>query len=309
MSQLFSGKDNVKQKISKYQPSPESDNSCLCYNIWNNSVLLVCDFTDNALSASCVYVLSETADISSPISAFSFVGEVVGAKIYQKAESNTMAAIWNEDNAQVLGLTPISSDFNYTIEREVPSGAIDLGLSVFWATQNVGASAPEKYGRYFSWGETSTKSRYTMATYKWCEGKMTLLTKYNTNSANGVVDGKTRLEPEDDAAHQELGESWRMPTIEELEELLDECTLVEIKENNKRGYEVTGPNGNKIYIPSAGYKDSTGDALDGFCAIYWTSELYSSNTRYAASSNLSATNKFINTSSRECGLPIRPVYE
>ncbi len=81
---------------------------------------------------------------------------------------------------------------------------VDLGLSVKWATCNVGATNPEDYGDYFAWGETTTKSTYDWSTYKWCNGSDNTLTKYNTSSSNGPVDNKTQLELSDDAA----GVNW-----------------------------------------------------------------------------------------------------
>ena len=89
--------------------------------------------------------------------------------------------------------------------------AVDLGLSVKWATCNVGADTPEGYGDYFAWGETSPKSTYNASTYLWCNGSITALTKYNT------VDNKIVLDLADDAAHVIWGDSWRMPTNAELE--------------------------------------------------------------------------------------------
>ena len=84
---------------------------------------------------------------------------------------------------------------------------VDLGLSVKWATCNVGASKPEDYGDYFAWGETTTKSTYNWSTYKYCKGAYNNLTKYNTSSGYGSVDNKTTLELSDDAARANWGGS------------------------------------------------------------------------------------------------------
>ena len=104
---------------------------------------------------------------------------------------------------------------------------VDLGLpsGLKWATCNVGADSPEKYGDYFAWGETKAKSCYDWSTYKWCNGSNSTLTKYNTNSEYGTdPDNKTVLEPEDDAAYVNLGGGWRMPTQGDWQELKDKCT-------------------------------------------------------------------------------------
>mgnify|MGYP006967156998 CR=1 FL=1 len=84
--------------------------------------------------------------------------------------------------------TDIPKEYTYIPKKYM---YVDLGLSVKWATFNVGANAPEEYGDYFAWGETDPKNSYQISTYKWCEGKYWTLTKYNTNYDNGnVIDNK-----------------------------------------------------------------------------------------------------------------------
>ncbi len=87
---------------------------------------------------------------------------------------------------------------------------VDLGLSVKWAGWNIGATAPEEYGDYYAWGETTTKSNYSWSTYIWCKGNDSTITKYCTNSKYGTVDKRTILEPSDDVAYVKWGGSWRM---------------------------------------------------------------------------------------------------
>ena len=116
--------------------------------------------------------------------------------------------------------------------------AVDLGLSVKWATFNVGASYPEQFGGYFAWGETELKTTYDWSTYKYGNGS-TNLTKYNTNISSGTVDNKTTLDPSDDVARQKWGGSWRMPTYEEFRELLSNCTWTWTTMNGVNGYKVT----------------------------------------------------------------------
>ena len=85
---------------------------------------------------------------------------------------------------------------------------VDLGLSVKWATCNVGASTPNDYGRYYAWGEIKPKLDYGWSTYKWCNGSDYTLIKYNTNSSCGPVDKRTCLEISDDAACVNWGGNW-----------------------------------------------------------------------------------------------------
>ena len=153
--------------------------------------------------------------------------------------------------------------------------AVDLGLSVKWASCNVGASSPEEYGGYYAWGETEEKSNYNEKYYKWCNGSVTTFTKYCTDSYNGTVDNKTILELEDDVAHMKWGENWRMPTSREFDELLS-CTCKRTTHNGVYGLLVTGPNGNSIFLPAAGERSGTYHYYQGSIGNYWSATLRSS---------------------------------
>lgn len=124
---------------------------------------------------------------------------------------------------------------------------VDLGLSVKWATCNVGASSPEESGDLFAFGETIPRGSEEERPYKYRDNNG--ITKYCTDSSAGIVDNIHHLEAMDDAACVNWGGEWRTPTATELYELLDKCTFTLIVEGNRRGYEVTGPNGNKIFLP------------------------------------------------------------
>ena len=159
--------------------------------------------------------------------------------------------------------------------------AVDLGLSVKWATMNIGANAPEEYGDHFAWGETTPKSAYIWSTYTLCKGSETTLTKYCTSSDLGTVDDKTVLDPEDDAAHVNWGGTWRMPTYDELDELKTKCTWVWTVQNGVSGRKVTGPNGNSIFLPASGYRYDSWLDYAGSYGYYWSSSLYTSSPNYA----------------------------
>lgn len=141
--------------------------------------------------------------------------------------------------------------------------AVDLGLSVKWATCNVGAEFPEQYGGYYAWGETEEKSNYSWSTYKWCKGSYDSLSKYCTNSRYGNVDNKTVLDSEDDVAHVKWGDNWRMPTLDEFGELVEKCTWEWTTVNGVGGHKVTAPNGNSIFLPATGSRDGSGSACGG----------------------------------------------
>jgi hypothetical protein len=181
---------------------------------------------------------------------------------------------------------------------------VDLGLSVLWATCNVGATTPEEYGDYFAWGETEPKEVYSWETYKWCNPVDTSITKYNSN------DGMQTLLPEDDAATVNWGGEWRMPTKEELAELRLSCTWEWTTLNGINGNKITGPNGNSIFIPMGGSYNTFNDQLNGLGKQGWIySSTKSSSDRQAQEMGTSTGGASQTSCSRCVGLTIRPVCE
>ena len=181
---------------------------------------------------------------------------------------------------------------------------VDLGLSVKWATCNVGATKPEEYGDYFAWGEVEPKEVYDWSTYKWGNSNETQ-TKYCTDSNYGTVDNKTVLESADDAATANWGGAWRMPTYEELDELLTKCTWIVATMNGVDGCKVIGPNGNSIFLPSAGYRQ--GGSSGGREGTYWSSSLYAASNYANEINSRSDGTAFWNFGPRCYGNSIRPV--
>ena len=164
---------------------------------------------------------------------------------------------------------------------------VDLGLSVKWATFNVGASSPAKYGNYYAWGETETKDTYSWATYKYAQGSMTKITKYCTQSSYGynkVTDNKTTLEPEDDVAYVEWGSYWRMPTKAEQDELRNNCDwswTTDYEGTGVAGFIVKSKtNDNSIFLPAAGYMLNSAIQEGGSSGSYWPSSLNKSYNIY-----------------------------
>ena len=157
---------------------------------------------------------------------------------------------------------------------------VDLGLpsGTLWATCNIGANSPEEYGDYFAWGETEPKDNYDLSSYKWCNGNLSMLTKYCTKSTfgyNGFVDNKTELDPEDDAAYVNWGSSWRMPTTEQLQELIDNCSSVWTTQNGVNGRFFTGPNGNTTFWPAAGSRSAGSLSYVDSVGGYWSRRIFS----------------------------------
>ncbi len=186
---------------------------------------------------------------------------------------------------------------------------VDLGLSVKWATCNVGATTPEGYGNYFAWGETEPKTTYSWSTYKWCNGSYDTQTKYCTSSSYGTVDNKTVLDLADDAARANWGGAWRMPTDEEWTELRENCTWTWTTLNSVNGYEVKGSNGNSIFLPAAGYRYDGDLSSAGNFGYYWSRSLNPDNPGSAWSVGFYSDYVGRYSSSRYGGLSVRPVLK
>lgn len=198
-------------------------------------------------------------------------------------------------------------------DKDEPNGpefveAVDLGLSVKWASCNVGATKPEEYGDYFAWGETSPKTNYDWSTYKYCDGRSSTINKYCNNSQYGIVDDKIILELTDDAAHVNWSGRWRMPTAAEQAELVNNCTWTWTKQNGVEGYEVTGKNGNSIFLPLTGFRENTGSVNDCVSGGYWSSSLRKDNSNSAQFVQITSSfGESRGTSKRFYGHPVRPV--
>ncbi len=169
---------------------------------------------------------------------------------------------------------------------------VDLGLSVMWATCNLGADTPSDCGDYFAWGEIATKDTYTSS----------------NSSTYGVSMGDIAGDADYDAARAVWGGTWRLPTKSDVDELVDECEWELTELDGHTGYEVTGPSGNSIFIPQAGwcrtsvlYVNQTGN--------YWTSTPYSSGSNNAYDLYFNSSRVYTDNGNRYTGQPIRPVIE
>ena len=190
---------------------------------------------------------------------------------------------------------------------------VDLGLSsgLCWAVKNLGADKPEDEGLHFAWGEVEPKEDYSYETYKWANQlKNYEFIKYVTDDYYGLIDFRNTLEPSDDAANVALGSKWHIPSKLATQELLKECTTEFGYYYGVKGYFITGPNGNAIFLPGAEEWEDTDFNERGNGGNYWTSTLRDSNNGTANKLVFSLT--YIDSddddyAARTDGLVIRPV--
>lgn len=185
---------------------------------------------------------------------------------------------------------------------------VDLGLSVKWATCNIGARESEDFGEYLAWGETNSKTLYWWGTYKWYTAYSEPCTKYFEG-----IDNRTQLSLEDDAAHVKWGSSWRMPTDAELTELCEQCVWRWVNQNGIYGYNVTsqkpGYTNKYIFLPAAGYCEDSSLFYEGSEGYYWSSSLLRGNSFGARCLRFTPKNYYPNSYNERCiGFSVRPVY-
>ncbi len=172
---------------------------------------------------------------------------------------------------------------------------VDLGLpsGLKWATCNVGASSPSDYGDYFAWGETTTKSEYMEESGKTWKKEV----------------GDISSNPQYDAARANWGGSWRLPSETEFWELIDKCTWTWMSQGGHYGYKVTGPNGNSIFLPAAGYRDGSSLIDAGDYGCYWSSTPFDIDTQYANYLYFLSSDLDVYWYYRGSGRSVRPVSE
>ncbi|MBQ8486573.1 MAG: hypothetical protein IJ533_02860 [Prevotella sp.] len=184
-------------------------------------------------------------------------------------------------------------------ESSYKGEAVDLGLSVKWASCNVGATKPEEYGGFYAWGETQEKETYSFDTYIYAE------TETSYQNIGNHISGTQY-----DVAHTKWGGSWRMPTIGEMQELVDKCSWTATVVNGVNGTQVTGSNGNSIFLPAGGRKyGSNGRHRDeGSVGCYWSGTLYED--VYAMDLLIFDSTTDLNDShNRANGMLVRPVSD
>ena len=176
-----------------------------------------------------------------------FLGVTYYPKLFQQNnEDDMLLAEWDQE----------LNDNNFNNNNRINGHEyVDLGLSVKWATCNVGATQPHEYGDYYAWGETTIKNSYTI----------------DNSKTRGKNMGDISGNPNYDAATANWGSGWRTPTYAEMKELYEKCTWIWTTENGINGYKVTSPNGNSIFLPAAGEIYYQSNGCDSDFGYYWTS--------------------------------------
>lgn len=189
----------------------------------------------------------------------------------------------------------------HIIDLNLPSGTL-------WACCNIGALAPDEPGNFYAWGETFAKEEYNWNTYKWCKnGNVNKITKYCKDPYYGNPDNKTTLDLEDDAAYVVWGEQWRMPTEEELIELMRNTFSEWIDQNGTTGLKLTSKtNGASIFLPSTMLSSQmTQEEVE--LGAYISSTLDASFTMEATCYFAIADEDFVSSRRRDLRSSVRPV--
>ena len=187
---------------------------------------------------------------------------------------------WRCWSLLLLLLLSACSDYEYSIydplspnyiDKDAPvAEEVDLGLSVNWASWNVGATAPEEYGNYYAWGEVRPRNNYTKDSYIYYNGDG----KY-TNIGGDICSTSY------DVAHVKWGNGWRMPTRDECYELMNKCSWTWTTINGTPGQKISGSNGKSIFLPAAGHISGTKKESLGLYGNYWTGSLILENDDYS----------------------------
>ena len=204
--------------------------------------------------------------------------------------------------------------------------AVDLGLSVKWASCNLGATVPEEFGDYYAWAEIAPyyesldpltwkagkPAGYGVASYRWY-GNYPNVTKYcpaeltNCWDKEGDPDGNTVIDPDDDAATVTLGSAWRIPTEADWKELISGCTWTWATHDGVNGFEISATNGASIFLPAAGMFDVQTVYDSGSLCAYWTSDLNTNLPNNAVVLHYTSGYGFTGSTLRYHGCTIRPV--
>ena len=243
----------------------------------------------------------EPSNATNPVSWTSLSPEIVevsnGSVRGLRAGTGTVVACCGDQTAQC-----------YVTVSGIPEGAVDLGLSVYWAECNLGASSPFDAGDYYAWGEIAPKSKFDSNNYTLSDGQGGFI-HYDSDGKNSFSD----YNYVDDAARQTLGHIWRVPTTREFRELRQNCYIV-FEDDGVRFYSVVpGYVGQSIFFPLPEKWKVPNRTIEVY-GCYWTSQKFKNSWREAIDTemgiNYNAEMKYVRQDEayRWRGLNIRPVW-
>ncbi|MBO4315766.1 MAG: hypothetical protein J5867_07385 [Prevotella sp.] len=210
---------------------------------------------------------------------------------------------YDVDNDGSVNITDAIAVVNKILGKDNPGDvgggeAVDLGLpsGILWSSVNIGASSPEEYGHYYAWGETVTKTEYSQSTYQY----------YQNGSYVNI--GTDISGTQYDVAMALWGDDWRMPTKDEFQELINNCTSEWTTVNGVNGYKFTSKtNGKSIFLPAAGFLMNGIIRGEGDGAHYWSAVPLSQNSSVAYDLYFYSSNVKLNLVERYIGTSVRPV--
>ena len=219
------------------------------------------------------FVIGDSANIT--------IDELAGGKhnyrsLYSKATTTSgrityTLPVYDNIGYWYRAFVQTSDTVMYGTPRHYAYEMVDLGLEsgTLWANMNLGANTAEESGYCYAWGETEPKEVYLPSTYGFAS------TSQNIGNNHDITGTKY------DAAHVNMGNAWRMPTYNQMNELLHDCSWEHVTQNSTNGYRVTGPNGNTIFLPDAGMRYSSDLYASNSAGIYMTSTQAGNNSEYA----------------------------
>ena len=240
---------------------------------------------------------------------------------YTKGVAGEMKIAYKFTDSYTVAGLEFANEYRLSLSIVSEMEYVDLGLSVKWATCNLGASKPTENGGYYQWAGTKDVSDtgiyldWSNCPYHTGSDNLSGWTKYNTESSLGTVDNKTVLEAMDDAASVVLGGKWRMPTYEEWSELCntDNCSWTWTSIDGVNGYKVqskkSGYTDKWIFLPAAGYRSYNEHRLVGSNGFYWFSSLSTDFPAYAHYMSFGSGHFRSYDGYRYDGQSVRPVSE
>ncbi len=297
----FSG-NNDEDIVGKFKVVMDNDGKPAASVISGGKTITLSPAVGKAFKRNTYYYIILTpCELTKGFTMVFDTGEFIGTFKYCKKNITIKRSVFSvKDNVDAFA--------SYKIK--LPDNVVDLGLSVMWATCNLGAMSPEDRGDYYAWGEVEAKSTYTKENYKWYDKSSDIYVKYYQEHDNvGITWGQNILEVDDDAAYTKLGSRWRMPSLEEVYELIDNCIYIDTTFNGVTGVKIKSKiNGNSIFFPHSGFFAGESEAYKWKNLYYRTAT--DADVLYSTGSEDELYVEVLSGRDRNRygGMPIRPVF-